>query len=188
MGAYDIMVGDTVSSREEFLEHIKYRARDNFDKICRWVSVEEQKVVFPLYNLSGKMVGYQNYYWKGSKSQNNIESGKYFTHQDRNKLGFIGVEWWQCSHSGPLFVCEGAWEALALSSLGNSIAVLTNNPKHIRQQLDVLPLKTVAVCQNDRAGLELGNLTDEMVVLPKRRDCDELSKLDLEKLLGYYLQ
>jgi DNA primase len=118
-----------------------------------------------LYNLSGQVVGYQQYRPEGEKKpQNNPKEGKYFTYRRKDTLAVWGVES-LALNSKVIFLTEGVFDACRLTKLGGTaLAVLTNNPSpDLRNWLRMLNRKVVAVCDNDTAGKKLAKFGDESV-------------------------
>jgi DNA primase len=120
---------------------------------------------FFLYNLSGQVVGYQQYRPDATKKpQNNPKEGKYFTYRRKDTLGVWGLESLSLD-SKVVFLTEGVFDACRLTKLGaTALAVLTNNPSpDLRNWLRMLNRKVVAVCDNDTAGKKLAKFGDESV-------------------------
>jgi hypothetical protein len=128
------------------------------------VHVEGDVACFYLYNLSGQIVGYQNYNWKCGKFRSNDQQGRYYTYTGKKLLpkhtktvAVWGLESWRLSKT--LFVTEGVFDAARLTRLGYSaVAVLSNDPntstlnwlQQVRKQRP-----TVAVCDPGKAGAKL---------------------------------
>jgi len=133
-----------------------------------WIS---DVATFPLYNLSGQLVGFQRYNPLGSKKKND-ENAKYFTYITTDvktkSIGCWGLESWQWSDT--LFVTEGIFDACRLTKRGcSAIALLSNNPN--QQTKEWLWLvrqhrKVVAICDNDAAGMALNDTAHENIVVP----------------------
>ncbi|MAD75611.1 MAG: hypothetical protein CML20_12630 [Rheinheimera sp.] len=141
-------------------EHLSNR---NFDQsLYSGVLVDETSgtVTFPLWNLSGQMVGYQQYKPGAPKNQGLKPSEqKYFTYtgkvNDKAKLAAFGVE--RLNKSDKLcFVAEGVFDVAPLHLLGvNALGLLTSNPKHLKSWLHSLGYTLVALCEGDKAGKQL---------------------------------
>lgn len=117
----------------------------------------ERVATFYLWNLSGQLVGYQQYRPEGEKKpQNNPKQGKYFTYRKQPTLAVWGVE---SLHLTPhvLFLTEGVFDAARLTERGvSAVAALSNNPTaDFRNWLTCLDRTVVAVCDNDDAGRRL---------------------------------
>lgn len=125
----------------------------------------EQVATFYLWNLSGQLVGYQQYRPSGEKKpQNNPKLGKYFTYRTQPTQTVWGVESLQLSPS-VVFVCEGVFDAARLTDRGfSALAVLSNNPNSdLRNWLKCLNRRVVTVCDNDAAGQKLAKFGDHCV-------------------------
>jgi len=142
--------------------------------VVRLLSVTEDVAVFPLYNLSGQLVGYQNYRPDATKKKtNDPREARYFTRVSEKTV-------WGLEYLNPLkpvlFVVEGIFDAVKLVELGfNAVAVLSNDPKAVGQMLWSLPYVTVALCDNDAAGLKLAEYCKTSRVLTTTKDMGELS-------------
>lgn len=125
----------------------------------------EGVATFYLWNLSGQLVGYQQYRPEGEKKpQNNPKQGKYFTYRKQPTLAVWGVE---SLHLTPdvVFLTEGVFDACRLTEKGvSALAVLSNNTgKDLSNWLSMLNRKVVAVCDNDDAGRKLAKFGDVSV-------------------------
>lgn len=151
------------------------------------VFLDECSATFLLWNLSGELVGYQTYCPSKPKNHGKTpREQRYFTfvsRQDRQvKLAVWGMESYKTYE--PLYLVEGIFDACRLHNLGFScVAVLGNNPEHLKSWLDTLPNKKVAVCQGDSAGKVLARYGDEAIYLPLDKDCGDLSDSELLTLL-----
>ena len=135
----------------------------------------EGVATFFMWNLSGQMVGYQQYRPTGDKKpNNNPREGKYFTFRKSPTVGVWGVE---SLHFTPhvVFVCEGLFDAARLTSRGASaVAVFTNNPgKDVMNWLRMLGRKVVVVCDGDQAGAKLAKYGDVSLCLLGGKDLGE---------------
>lgn len=115
------------------LEHVRARHVDT-DLHYVWVDEAERVARFPLWNLSGQMVGYQAYRPDAGKVKKNDEKGRYYTNRGEKlvpkhskTVTVWGLESWY--RSTALFVTEGIFDAARLTELGMSaVAVLSNDP------------------------------------------------------------
>ena len=148
------------------------------------IDYDNEVVTFYLYNQSKQLVGFQQYKWKGSKKHSKDIKPcdmKYFTHC-KDKIGVFGIDSWKHKDK-PLVLVEGVFEQLRLQKHVDTVAVLCNNPRHIKSWLFAQPRETVAVCQNDKAGMILAKSCDRAIFLPEGVDTDELSDVQLTELL-----
>lgn len=149
---------------ETLLQHLKNRHLD-VDLHRPVVDEVERVATFYLYNLSGGLVGYQQYRPEGEKKpQNNPKQGKYFTYRKQPTLAVWGVE---TLHLTPhvVFLTEGVFDAARLTERGvSAVAALSNNPtQDLRNWFTCLNRKVVAVCDNDAAGRRLAKFGDVAV-------------------------
>lgn len=150
---------------ENMLVHLKSRYLD-LDLHRPMVDDVERVATFFLWNLSGQVVGYQQYRPEGEKKpQNNPKQGKYFTYRKQPTLAVWGVESLHLK-SHVVFVTEGVFDAARLTSRGYpAVAVLSNNTGwDLKNWLSCLNRKVVAVCDNDDAGRKLAKFGDQAVV------------------------
>lgn len=135
--------------------------------------IDEEKNVatFFLYNLSGQIVGYQQYRPLGEKyDYQNPKTGKYYTYRnsDYPTVALFGLESY---HFTPdiLFVVEGVFDAARLTSRGIScVATLCNSPpKDYRNFFSCLPRKVMIICDNDVSGKKLSKFSDNYIVVPE---------------------
>jgi hypothetical protein len=146
------------------LEHLKSRHL-NVELHRPVLDLENDLVTFYLWNLSGGLVGYQQYRRYGEKKpNNNPKLGKYFTHRKQSTVTVWGVE---SLHLTPnlLFVTEGVFDAARLTELGYSaVAVLSNDPgADLKNWLKMLNRTVVVVADNDNAGKKLAKFGDVAV-------------------------
>jgi hypothetical protein len=128
------------------------------DMTLHRVWLGEDVATFPLWNLSGQLVGYQQYRPHASKDEkNDPREGRYFTRVKDRRIGVWGLESWNFSDT--LFITEGIFDACRLTRLGvSAIASLSNDvAPNVAQWLWTVgkSRSVVAVCDNDRAGRRL---------------------------------
>jgi len=146
-----------------------------------WVDEDEGVATFPLWNLSGQLVGYQQYRPSANKKKDNHpKMSRYFTYRKNKVVGVWGLESWNLSNT--LFVTEGIFDACRLTFLGYSaVATLSNDVDDSLKSWLWTVIKyrrVVCVCDNDAAGRrlakyghlshvvesgDLGDATDEYV-------------------------
>lgn len=139
------------------LQHLHSRYFDT--KLhTHWVDEDEGVATFPLWNLSGQLVGYQQYRPSANKQKDNHpKMSRYFTYRKNKVVGVWGLESWKLSNV--LFVTEGTFDACRLTHLGYSaIATLSNDvDDSLKRWLWTVrkfrPI--VTVCDNDAAGRRL---------------------------------
>ena len=138
-------------------QHLKSRHLDmNLHHV--WVSEELRCATFPVWNLSGQLVGYQRYRPDSmEKKTNDPREGRYFSRVKEGRVGVWGLESWHLSNT--LFVTEGVFDAARLTKLGYSAVALFSYEvgKTTKQWLKLCRAQrpVVAVCDNDSSGLKL---------------------------------
>lgn len=155
-------------------------------------SVTGESVTFPLWNLSGQMVGYQVYQPDKPKCHHGPpRDQRYYTYVSRYGGGqpaaaVWGLETWRPSK--PLFLCEGVFDACRLHNAGiSAIAVLGADPVHLKSWLGSLPNAKVAVVQGDAAGRKLAKYGDLSIRLPEGKDVGDLAKAEFKTIFADYI-
>lgn len=137
-------------------------------------SDDESVAYFFLYNLSGKLIGYQRYNPKGSKKEfGNTPDAKYFTWATEEGSGkhltAYGLETYD-QYSKFLFVVEGIFDCIKIHNAGYpAIATLTNSPsKGMLSWLRTLPQRRIVILDNDEnaSGLKLKRAGDVFYMTP----------------------
>lgn len=167
------------------LNHLKYRHLDV--ALHRPIIDDEEGVAtFYLWNLSGQMVGYQQYRPGADKqAKNHPKDGRYYTYRKQPTVAVWGVETLYLTPH-VVFVTEGIFDACRLTERGvSALAVLSNDPSaDVGNFLSMLNRLVVVVADNDKAGRrlakfgnvavftdekDLGDANDEFVVNLVRR-------------------
>lgn len=166
-------------------EHLKQRHMDlNLHRPI--VDEVEDLATFYLWNLSGQLVGYQQYRRSGEKKpQNNPREGKYYTYRRKEDLAVWGLE--SFNNPGSLFVTEGVFDACRLTEKGcAAVAVLSNNPSQdVRNWLMSLARRVVVVADNDKAGRMLASCGHE-AVFTYEKDLGDSSEDFVNSLVQHY--
>jgi len=125
---------------------------------------------FLLWNLSGQMVGFQQYRPSGIKPfKNDPRLARYFTFVGRPTVAVWGLESLDLTPD-VVFITEGIFDAARLTQRGvSALAVLSNDPSgDVKNWLGCLPRLRVAVCDNDAAGRRLALCGDVAVLAPDK--------------------
>jgi hypothetical protein len=148
------------------LEHLKTRHLNVELYHSLYVSEEEQTVFFPLWNLLGQMVGYQQVRPFAPKNDSELEpkQKRYFTWIRKFDKKTQHVTAFGLDLLNPkkkvLFVCEGVFDACRLHNLGlNALALLSCDPKPLKAWLWLLGYEIVPICEGDKAGLKMAKLS-----------------------------
>lgn len=151
---------------------------------------ENNLAVFLLFNLSGQLVGYQQYNPKGSKSgkeANDRDLAKYWTYVTKNPAKTIGV--WGLEtvfdHHRFVFMTEGIFDAVKLHNLDlPAIAALGNHPKMLRAWFKAMNKLVIAVADNDSAGNKIKSLADIALTTPDPyKDLGEMPQNEIRSWL-----
>lgn len=160
-----------------------------------WLDEAERCAYFPLWNLTGQMVGYQKYSpWAPKNEKNNLPPGerKYYTYlgkegdeypkNGKHKVGFFGLDKLKASDK-TVVVVEGVFDAIRLINEGvPTLALLSNDPKRFRPFFRALNKRVVAVCDNDTAGRKLAKIGTFSLTCSEK-DVDDMSDKEFSSLL-----
>lgn len=159
-------------------DHLRSRGVD-LDSTKVYVDEESNTASFPLYDPSGKMIGYQRYNPNTTIKHN--QGGKY----DPEELRYFSyvsepykkVAMWNwedvVSRNEPfVFVAEGIFDAMKIKNMGLPVlAVLgASKAKDLRNQMFLLGKKIIAILDNDKAGNDLKKISHSSYVLEKYKD------------------
>lgn len=169
-------------------EHLADRHYD-MNTHSAWLNDAERSVAFPLWNLSGQLVGYQRYRPDADKrKKNDPREGRYFTRIKEGKVGVWGLESW--SFTNTMFVTEGVFDAARLTSkhvsaiavLSCDLAQTTKSWLYVVRQLRPV----VVVCDGDDSGLKLAKYGHRFYQMQKDVDLGSALQEDVDKLLEDY--
>lgn len=174
-------------------EHLRGRGLDP-DGPGILLDEERGIATFLLWDLSGRLCGYQQYNPEGTKRIRNDEAHrfqlKYFTYAGiegdgsragRKKLVAYGFESLRVGQDF-LFLVEGVFDAVKLHNLGlPALAMLANDPEHLRPLVRALGRWTVALCDRDDAGRRLASCADASLSVPEPfHDVGDMPQEDVE--------
>lgn len=136
----------------------------------------ENVVVFPLWNLSGQFIGFQQYRPLASKDKrNNPRDGRYYTIYRKGQHAVWGLESWDFDNR-LVVLTEGIFDACRLHNRGvPAIAVLGSNTKHLNNWLYSVNRKIFKVDDLERSNL--GNYESIRCPAKDLGECDN-SQLD----------
>lgn len=140
------------------------------------VSYDEEVCTFPIYTLTKKLIGYQKYRPQASKTRKNDEKyGRYHTHFAPGYAGFWGTESLEYGKS-ILFLTEGIFKAVRLHRFNlPAVALLGNDPSHLKNHLALTRRKLVAICDFGEAGTKLAKMGHYSFVCPDGLNLDDMS-------------
>lgn len=152
------------------------------------VAVHNNVYTFPLWNLSGQMLGYQQYRPDADKTRKaNPKEMRYYTYLPKTTNTAWGLETLD-SNKNYLLLVEGVFDAVNLHNEGfNALAVLTNNPVPLRSWLRTLGYATiVSVCEGDTAGRKLASVGDKAIYLPEGTDVGDMKPHEINETFKEY--
>jgi len=118
----------------------------------------EGVATFLLRDGIGALTGYQQYRPDaGKEKKNHPREGRYFTYKTAGRIAVFGMETFGWSR--PLFITEGIFDCVRLHNEGlSSLALLSNDPKGLRQWLWTLQRPIYAVCDSGSPGIKMAKL------------------------------
>lgn len=140
------------------------------------VDEEECAVTFGLYNLSGQLMGYQQYRPNVTeKRTNHPRDSRYFTYRRKQTTAMFGLESLYF-RKDILFVQEGVFDVVKLHRLGiPTVAILSSKDTQSLLNLKLLGRKMYCICDGDEAGRLLAPHCRKSVVLQSGVDAGDLS-------------
>lgn len=173
-------------------EHLMSRDMDCSKQAGLFICDTEQVATFLLYNLSRQIVGYQQYRPNGGKGDRSVHPKlmKYYNYISKpcaSKDAQIAVWGVQTVNfkTNYVFLTEGIFDAVKLHNLGlEAVAVLCNNPKHIKSWIRGLNKFTISICDNDAAGRKLASLADLALFPEEDKDLGDMTESEVIQLLN----
>lgn len=140
-------------------------------------------------NLSGQLVGYQQYRPHASKEMpNNPREGRYFTRLKDNKVGVWGLE--SYNNSQVLFLTEGIFDAARLSFLGYAAVAVLSFAVNAATRQWLYAIRSsrpvVAVCDADASGRKLAKFGSAYHVVTGYKDLGDASDNYVKQLVAHY--
>ncbi|EPJ6996807.1 toprim domain-containing protein [Acinetobacter baumannii] len=140
---------------------------------------ENQLLTVYLHNLSGQLIGYQQYNPNSEdKSGKDPVNTRYSTYRMAGQNAVWGLECLK-PENPELFIVEGIFKASALHIMGyNAIAILSSSPNEsLMNWLYSLPYQLIAIGDPDPAGERLVRKIGHGATSPK--DLDDMSAFEL---------
>lgn len=168
-------------------QHLIGRHLDPMNYAVSW---DDETACFLLFDLSGRVVGYQQYRPGAPKTmRNDPREGRYYTYftgrKDEKQFSVWGLETWDYS-AHVLFVTEGIFDAVRLHQFGYSaVAVLSNDPKFLRNWLFLIrqQRKVIVVCDDDAAGRKLAKFGDVALFPHGSKDLGDMTHEEVAELV-----
>lgn len=140
------------------------------------VSYDDETCTFPIYTLTGKMIGFQQYRPNAPKTRkNDIKYGRYHTYLMSGYAGFWGLESYDYQPS-ILFLVEGIFKAARLHRFNlPAVALLGNDPTHLKNQLYLTGRSLIAICDYGDAGKKLAKMGHVSFSCPDGLNLDDMT-------------
>lgn len=140
------------------------------------VSYNDEACTFPIYTLTDKMIGFQQYRPNMPKTRKNDEKyGRYHTYIMPGYAGFWGMESYNY-RTDILFLVEGIFKAAAIHRFNlPAVALLGNDPTHLKNQLRLTGRRLVAICDFGNAGIKLAKMGHIAFSCPDDLNLDDMT-------------
>jgi hypothetical protein len=152
--------------------------------------LSESTATFMLYNLSGKIVGYQKYMPLNKDKSRNDFNGRYYTYRSNDSICVFGLE--SYASNSTVFLTEGIFDAVRLTKRGCcAIALLTNAPNSsMLNFIDLLPNKIVAISDNDDGGKlfkkKIRHVANAVITCTQHKDLGDSPESFVDQLINYF--
>ena len=167
----------------DLVKHLLTRHYDPSRYVNQVLDFENEVLTVYLPNLSGQLVGYQQYRPNVKEKRTNHPSeARYFTYTQRGVNACWGLETLDPDKKD-VYLVEGVFKASALHMLGyNALALLTSSPKPMKSWLHTLNHDLIGIGDNDAAGSGIIRVAGKGFKLEK--DIDEYDLDHLDNLIG----
>lgn len=186
------------NEKESIESHLLKRGVDP-NRIHLLVDKETNTATFLIFNLSGKLIGYQQYNPVGSKSFRQTPDEKYkdlakywtyVTKGERNKreIAVWGLDTYDWSKE--LFVTEGIFDAAKIHNTGfAAIATLSNDPEPVKEWFRIIgkQKRIIGILDNDEsnAGDALRKYCAESYKTPDPyKDLGDMPQEEVDSFIG----
>jgi len=141
------------------------------------IDLKNEIVTFLLWSADERLNGILKYTWKLDKTKQNC--GKYITYGGKGSSKLFGLSYIY-DFEDTIFIVEGCMDAISVRIAGYQVLATMSNcvSKDVKKYLHSLP-NTIAICEGDKAGLELAKLAKTYLVLEQGQDANST---DIEKL------
>lgn len=167
----------------DLVKHLLTRHYDPSRYVNQVLDFENEVLTVYLPNLSGQLVGYQQYRPNVKEKRcNHPTQARYFTHSQRGVNACWGLEVLD-PNKRDVYLVEGLFKASSLHMLGlNAIALLTSHAKPMKSWLHTLNHNLIGIGDNDKAGDGIIRIAGKGFKLEK--DIDEYDLSTLQGMLS----
>lgn len=158
------------------------------------IDEDNRIVTFLLWNWSGQLVGYQQYRPDNTEKhiKNNPEK-RYYTflgeegetfNKAKKRLGVFGLQTLKLFPNGPVYLTEGVFNATRMHwNKKAALAMLSNDPKHLKSFLSLVHRKKIALCDGDGGGKRLAKFGDEAIHCPAGTDINSMTEFEFNHII-----
>lgn len=153
------------------------------------LSEEECIVYFLLWNLSGQLIGYQQYRPNAPKTGNHPKDCRYYTYTTKVGNHSTPAIWGLHTYSletKRIFLVEGIFDAIKVHNQGECCFALLGNAgsKSIRQWLSLLRVPKIGILDSDEKGSGMKSLCQKWITTPlPYKDLGEMSNEEVGSLI-----
>ena len=153
------------------------------------LSEEEGLAYFLLWNLSGQLVGYQQYLPNAPKAGHHPKDCRYYTYTTKIGGHSIPAIWGLHTftlQTKRIFIVEGVFDAVKLHRAGECCLALLGNAgsKSIKSWLSTFPQEIIGVLDSDQKGSGMKSLCDKFIITPlPYKDLGEMSNEEVANLI-----
>ena len=156
--------------KDELVSHLASRDYTP-DSLGSILSKESGVIYFLLWNLSGQLVGFQQYIPNAPKSGNHPKDCRYYTYTTKVDSKSIPAIWGLHTYSlstKRIFIVEGVFDAVKLHNIGEcAIALLGNaGSKSVKQWLSLIRAEKISILDSDQSSNALKRLSNRWYVTP----------------------
>jgi hypothetical protein len=172
--------------KTDLINHLESRHMD-LSLYPNSVSVSGDLTTFYLWNLSGQLLGYQDYNYKSMiKQSNEPREARYFSYTSRPAVWGLEFDMRGFDY---VFLVEGVFNAARLHKAGcPAIAMLGSNPVDMKSFLKCLPQRKIVIAEDGKAGKMLIKYGDRYVQLLGNEDVGDLDENNFQILLTHILK
>lgn len=156
------------------------------------LSEEEGVAYFLLWNLSGQMVGFQQYRPYAPKTGNHPKDCRYYTYTTKIGNHSVPAVWGLHTfglNTKRLFIVEGIFDAVKIHNAGECCIALLGNAgsKSVAQWLSMLNMEKIAILDSDGKSDGLKKLCNKWIVTPlPYKDLGEMTDSEVSTLIKSY--
>lgn len=176
--------------RKSIFEHLNSRGCNPNKYHC---FISDEAATFLLFNLSGQIVGFQQYRPNAPKdAKGNRKELRYWSYVgqegETKRIAVFGLETLEIKN-GFCFIVEGIFDAVKVHNAGYPcIATLSNDPNHLTTLFKDLGRLFISISDNDKAGNRLKKFAKLNLDVPKKfKDIGDMPQPEANILIQSFL-